>query len=88
MSRRGDGSLAWLRERNRARVLHVIRERGRLSQADIARATGLSRTTVHSLVVEMKDEGLITELEAAPDGRSSGRPGGSSRSGRSRGRKP
>ena len=75
MSKRGDGSLAWLRERNRARVLHVIRERGRLSQADIARATGLSRTTVHSLVVEMRDEGLITELEAAPDGRSSGRPG-------------
>jgi len=38
-----------LRERNRERVIGVLRTQGRTSQADIARATGLSRTTVSSL---------------------------------------
>ena len=75
MSKRGDGTLTWLRDRNRARVLNVIRERARPSQADIARATGLSRTTVHSLVAELKAEGLISELDDADAARSSGRPG-------------
>ncbi len=75
VSKRGDGSLAWLRERNRARVMSVMRERGRLSQAEIARATGLSRTTVHSLVGELRAEGLIGEMDGAPDDHSAGRPG-------------
>jgi predicted NBD/HSP70 family sugar kinase len=75
VSKRGDGTLTWLRERNRARVLNVIRERARPSQADIARATGLSRTTVHSLVAELKAEGLVSELDVDQASRSSGRPG-------------
>jgi len=75
VSKRGDGTLAWLRERNRARVMHVIRERARLSQADIARATGLSRTTVHSLIAELKAEGVVVELDVATDAHSPGRPG-------------
>ena len=41
MSKKGEGSLSWLRDRNRQRVLDVLRIRGRTSQADIARATGL-----------------------------------------------
>ena len=76
MSGRGDGTLAWLRDRNRERVVGVLRERGRVSQAEIARATGLSRTTVHSLVVDLKEGGLVHEVEGAksrqPGG---GRPG-------------
>jgi len=75
VSKRGDGTLAWLRERNRSRVMQVIRERARPSQADIARATGLSRTTVHSLIGELKAEGRVVELNGGPEGRSSGRPG-------------
>src|SRR5262249_21556609 len=75
VSRSGDGTLAWLRERNRSRVMHVLRERARVSQADIARATGLSRTTVHWVIAELRAEGLIAELETAGEGRSSGRPG-------------
>jgi predicted NBD/HSP70 family sugar kinase/biotin operon repressor len=72
---RGDGTLAWLRERNRERVIGVLRTLGRTSQADIARATGLSRTTVSTLVAELKDSGLLFEVDArAPDGRG-GRPG-------------
>ena len=74
MSKNGEGSLAWLRERNRGRVIGVLRERGRISQADIARVTGLSRTTVHTLVTELKDSGIVHEVEtSAPDVRG-GRP--------------
>ena len=72
---KGDGSLAWLRERNRERVVGVLRTLGRTSQADIARATGLSRTTVSTLVADLKEGGVVFEVDArAPDGRG-GRPG-------------
>ena len=74
MLKKGEGSLAWLRDRNRERVVGVLRERGRISQADIARVTGLSRTTVHTLISELKDSGLVHEVEtSAPDVRG-GRP--------------
>ena len=75
MSKRGgDGTLTWLRDRNRERVVEVLRERGRVSQADIARVTGLSRTTVHTLVAELKDSGVLHEAETGvPDVRG-GRP--------------
>jgi len=74
MPKKGVGSLAWLRDRNRERVVAVLRERGRISQADIARVTGLSRTTIHTLVSELKDSGLVHEVEVSlPDVRG-GRP--------------
>src|ERR1700694_2542167 len=75
---KGDGTLGWLRERNRARVIGVLRMAGRTSQAEVARATGLSRTTVSSLVAELKESGLVFEVDMvegrAPDQRG-GRPG-------------
>lgn len=74
MVKNGEGTLGWLRGRNRERVVGALRERGRISQADIARLTGLSRTTVHTLVSEMKDAGVVREVEAGvPDSRG-GRP--------------
>ena len=74
VAKNGEGTLGWLRGRNRERVLGALRERGRISQADIARMTGLSRTTVHTLVSELKDSGLLREVEAGvPDFRG-GRP--------------
>jgi predicted NBD/HSP70 family sugar kinase len=74
MAKNGEGTLRWLRVRNRERVLGTLRERGRISQADIARITGLSRTTVHTLVSELKDSGVLHEVEAGvPDSRG-GRP--------------
>jgi predicted NBD/HSP70 family sugar kinase len=39
----------------------VLQQRGQASRADIARASGLSRTTVSSLVAELLDEGLVVE---------------------------
>ncbi len=77
MAKQGDGTLAWLRERNRERVIGALREQGRTSQADIARVTGLSRTTVSKLVAELKGSGLVGELDiSAPDPRGAhgGRP--------------
>ena len=74
MAKNGEGTLRWLRVRNRERVLGTLRERGRISQADIARVTGLSRTTVHTLVSELKDSGVLHEVEmGVPDSRG-GRP--------------
>src|SRR5437870_2958746 len=74
MSKKGEGSLSWLRDRNRRRVLDVLRISGRTSQADIARATGLSRTTIHTLIGELKEEGMVLEVDGRPAGAGSGRP--------------
>lgn len=73
--RKSDGTLGWLRERNRERVIGVLRTQGRTSQADIARATGLSRTTVSSLVAELKDSSLVFEVEIKEPHLRGGRPG-------------
>ncbi|HXI94984.1 MAG TPA: winged helix-turn-helix domain-containing protein, partial [Candidatus Acidoferrum sp.] len=74
MAKHGEGTLGWLRGRNRERVLGALRERGRISQADIARITGLSRTTVHTLVAGLKDSGLVHEVEARDPDVRGGRP--------------
>ena len=67
------GSLAALRERNRLRVVEVLRRRGTASRADIARATGLSRTTVSSIVGLLQRDGLVAESADVPS-RNGGRP--------------
>ena len=74
-AKNADGTLAWLRGRNRQRVLEILRTQGQVSQADIARATGLSRTTVSTLVTELKDAGLVADLEPRANRRRGGRPG-------------
>jgi len=55
------GSLRSLRELNRLRVLETVRERGAVSRAEIARHTGLSRSTVSSLVGDLQQAGLLVE---------------------------
>src|SRR2546422_11059675 len=71
-SKNGDGTLAWLRDRNRQRVMEILRMHGQISQADIARATGLSRTTVSTLIAELKEAGLVADVGT----RSAHAPGG------------
>src|SRR3954467_4272782 len=66
------GSLASLRERNRRSLISSLSERGMASRADLARSTGLSRSTVSSLVAEMQATGLVEERHASASG---GRPG-------------
>src|SRR4051794_1156530 len=55
------GSLESLRRLNRLRVIHALRDEGHISRADIARRTGLSRSTVSSLVADLQADGLVVE---------------------------
>jgi predicted NBD/HSP70 family sugar kinase len=55
------GSLESLRDSNRSRVIDALRRRGSASRSDLARLTGLSRTTVTTLVADLHDRGLIVE---------------------------
>jgi len=71
----GDGSLAWLRDRNRRRVMEVLRMQGRVSQADISRATGLSRTTISTMIAELRKAGLVLDIDTRRMHPRGGRPG-------------
>jgi predicted NBD/HSP70 family sugar kinase len=69
-----------VRALNRSRVIDALRRHGTVSRAGIARETGLSRSTVSSLVADLQRQGFIVELPEDGDGdapgrvRSSGRP--------------
>jgi len=73
---RSDGSLASLRRLNRQRVIDALRTHGTISRAEIARRTGLSRSTVSSLVSDLQSDGLLTERAepGAAHGEQGGRP--------------
>jgi glucokinase-like ROK family protein len=60
-----------MREANNALVLRLIRQHGPLARVAIARRTGLSRTTVSSIVDRLLAEEIVREgetLNAAPSG--------------------
>ncbi len=72
---RRSGSLASLREANRKQVIDALRERGVASRAELARITGLSRSTVSTIVSDLLDSGLAGERDSSPDGEAhAGRP--------------
>ncbi len=62
------GSLGSLRELNRLRVVDALREAGRCSRSDLARVTGLSRTTVSSVVADLQAQGLVVARPEEPTG--------------------
>jgi glucokinase-like ROK family protein len=71
------GSLRSLRQLNRGRVIDALRDRGMASRAEIARATGLSRSTVSSIVSDLIESGLLSEQGEATGvahGEGGGRP--------------
>jgi predicted NBD/HSP70 family sugar kinase len=68
------GSLGSLREHNRTQVIDALRTRGAISRAEIARQTGLSRSTVSSLVADLQSAGVV--VERAADGVIAGPQGG------------
>jgi glucokinase-like ROK family protein len=62
---------------NRGRVIDALRDRGTASRAEIARATGLSRSTVSSIVSDLIESGLLSERGEATGvahGEAGGRP--------------
>jgi biotin operon repressor len=54
------------RRSNERLVLRTIHEDGPLSRADVARSTGLTRTTVSDLVEGLLDDGLVVEAGTGP----------------------
>jgi DNA-binding transcriptional ArsR family regulator len=74
MSSSGSGSLESLRERNRRELVDALRRRGSASRADLARVTGLSRSTVSTLVADLQASGLVIEREPDERAPQKGRP--------------
>src|SRR4051794_8798001 len=71
------GSLERLREANRLRVVEALRLSGSASRSELVELTGLSRTTITSLLADLQARGLIiTERNHAEEGalRPRGRP--------------
>lgn len=60
-----------IRDINRQIILNHIREKSPISRADIARLTNLQRSTVSLIVEELKNIGMVKEIEGESSG---GRP--------------
>jgi predicted NBD/HSP70 family sugar kinase len=54
---------------NRALILQSLFRQGAVSRADLARSTGLTRTSISALVSDLASEGLISELGLRDDSR-------------------
>jgi DNA-binding MarR family transcriptional regulator len=64
-----------LRERNRLRIVEALKNGDLLSQASISRKTGLSRTTVSAIVVELTRQGFLETKMVTPSEATGGRRG-------------
>lgn len=63
------GSQSALREANQRRLLRALRAAGSMTQAQIARTTGLSAATVSNIVRELRDLGMVTVSPTSSGGR-------------------
>lgn len=63
------GSQTSLHRANLERVVRAVRMAGSLTQAEIARATGLSAATVSNIVRELKDGGTVEVVPTSAGGR-------------------
>ncbi|MCX4696361.1 ROK family transcriptional regulator [Streptomyces sp. NBC_01408] len=63
------GSQSSLHRANLERVVRAVRLAGSLTQAEIARATGLSAATVSNIVRELKDAGTVEVTDTSAGGR-------------------
>ena len=76
MSAQADNAPLGARSRNRVQVLDALRSSGSASRADLARRTGLSRSTISGLITELIADGLVVDrAETASAGAQGGRPG-------------
>jgi predicted NBD/HSP70 family sugar kinase len=72
MERDESGSLGSLRELNRDRVVNTLRVLGVASRAEIARRTGLSPSTVSSIVADLRASGAVVDYDGSQIAASSG----------------
>ncbi len=63
------GSQSSLHRANLERVVRAVRRSGALTQAEIARTTGLSAATVSNIVRELKDNGTVEVTPTSSGGR-------------------
>jgi predicted NBD/HSP70 family sugar kinase len=65
-----------LREANRRNVIEALRVHGPMTRTALARATGLSRTTIATLLSELLDQGVVSETrdDGVERRRGAGRP--------------
>lgn len=75
MERRGGGSLSDLRRQNLERVIGELAKSGHLHRAELARRTGVSRTTITTITRELTDRGLVVESTSADRADLDGRAG-------------
>ena len=68
------GALHQLREANRRHVIETLRSSGGMTRSALARSTGLSRTTISTLLNELIEQGIVSEMTAVPERRGAGRP--------------
>lgn len=61
-----DGSQARLRSANRREVIETLRASGAMTRSALVRATGLSRTTVSTLLAELAAVGYVSEDAEGP----------------------
>jgi predicted NBD/HSP70 family sugar kinase len=68
------GALHQLRTANRRHVIETLRSNGSMTRSALARSTGLSRTTISTLLVELIEQGLVSEGSADATRKGAGRP--------------
>ena len=57
------------------RIVHLLRERGAMSRAELVRASGLTKPTVMAIVRSLLEEGIAIESGTSPAANGGGRPG-------------
>src|SRR3954452_20703962 len=68
------GALHQLRTANRRRVIETLRTNGSMTGSALARSTGLSRTTISTLLGELIEQGIGAEASDGGARRGAGRP--------------
>ncbi len=66
---RAPGSQPSLREANSARIVEAVKAYGRITQVELASATGLSAATVSNIVKQLQDQGLVETSATTRSGR-------------------
>jgi predicted NBD/HSP70 family sugar kinase len=74
-SRFAIGTTRLLRDMNACQCLRVLRDKGPLSRAEIARELGTTRATVGNAIRELIDSGLVSAADEANEISQVGRPG-------------
>ena len=64
-----------IRHINQARVLRLLKDRGSLSRAELARLLKLTRSTLTFVTGELMERGLVIEAEQSSVSQATGRPG-------------